>query len=308
MLNLGVYTFKFFMKKTIYFIFISIFINSCTSNNNLGTEIDFNNVLNDQNMTDSDKIIDLKIALSRQEEQILDLESNLNYFKNALDSLEASNDSLVYYLESQIDSFKIEQSILMGPEFSNNIIKLSNKVNILEDRAFFMDSLYFSLVTDMVIIENQISSLVSSIEEIEYFNQKDKSKSNQVDNLNLIDYEFEYQNAHQLYMIGEYDLSLNKFQFLLDNNVSIELADNCQFWIGQIYFLKNDYLSAIDEFNKVLNYKNNNKNVDAIYKIGLCFMKLNNNEKAINSFETIITNYPKSKYFNKSNEFLLNLK
>ena len=69
-----------------------------------------------------------------------------------------SNDFLISYLESQIDSFKIEQSILIGPEFSNNIIKLNNKVNILEDRAFFMDSLYFSLVTDMVIIENQISS------------------------------------------------------------------------------------------------------------------------------------------------------
>ena len=225
MLNLGVYTFKFFMKKTIYFIFISIFINSCTSNNNLETEFDFNNVLNDQNMTDSDKIIELKIALSRQEEQILDLESNLNYFKNALDSLETSNDSLVYYLESQIDSFKIEQSILMGPEFSNNIIKLSNKVNILEDRAFFMDSLYFSLVTDMVIIENQISSLVNSMEEIEFFN-KNQNSINQDNSINSIDYSLEYQSAHQLYMAGDYNESLKKFQFYSIFLVGLCLANH----------------------------------------------------------------------------------
>jgi len=37
-------------------------------------------------------------------------------------------------------------------------------------------------------------------------------------------------------------------------------------------------------------------------------MKINKINDAINSFETIVNNYPKSKYFNKSNEFLLNLK
>lgn len=297
------------MKKIIYFIFISIFILNCSANqNDFESEIDFNEVLNDQDMSDSDRIIEFKISLSRQQEQISNLQYNLNYFEMAFDSLKIENDSIIYYLESQIDSFKMEQSILIGPEFSNNIIKLTNKVNILEDRAFFMDSLYFSLVTDLVIIENQISSLINSIEEIEYFNQKQKVINIQTDNSNSIDFNFEYQNAHELYMKGKYDLSLEKFQFLLDNKISNDLADNCQFWIGQIYFLQNDFLAAINEFKKVKNYKNNNKSADSIYKIGLCYMKLNMIDKAIDSFETIITQYPKSKYFNKSNEFLLNLK
>ena len=296
------------MINIIYFTLITIFMLSCSpSQNDFETKIDFDDAFNDQDMSDSDKIIELKIALSRQEDQILNLENNLNYFETAFDSLKSSNDLVISYLESQIDSFKIEQSILIGPEFSNNIIKLNNKVNILEDRAFFMDSLYFSLVTDMVIIENQISSLVNSIEEIEYLN-KNKNLINEVNNAVSIDYTLEYQNALHLYMSGDYSQSLEKFQFLLDNNISNELADNCQFWIGQIYFLKNDYLSAINEFNKVLSYKNNNKSADSIYKIGLCFIKLNNIKDAISSFESIINNYPKSKYFNKSNEFLLNLK
>ncbi len=296
------------MIKTLYFIFIAIFILSCApTQSDFNTEIDFDDVLRDQSMSDSDKIIELKIALSRQEDQISNLENNLNYFENAFDSLKASNQLVISYLESQIDSFKIEQSILIGPEFSNNIIKLNNKVNILEDRAFFMDSLYFSLVTDMVIIENQISSLVNSMEEIEFFN-KNQNLINQDNSINSIDYSLEYQSAHQLYMAGDYNESLKKFQFLLDNNISNDLADNCQFWIGQIYFLQNNYLSAINEFNKVLNYKNNNKSADSIYKIGLCFMKLNNRIEAINSFEAIVNEYPKSKYFNKANEFLLNLK
>ena len=294
------------MKKITYFIFISIFILSCsTKKNNFESEIDFDDVLNDQGMSDADRIIDLKISLSRQQEEISDLKNNLNYFENAFDSLRTSNNSLISYLESQIDSFKLEQSILIGPEFSSNLIKLNNKVNILEDRAFFMDSLYFSLVTDMVIIENQINSLINSIDEIEYFS-KEKNLNN-IDS-KLIDYTFEYQSAHQLYMSGDYNLSLDKFKFLLDNKISNDLAYNCQFWIAQIYFVQNDYLSAVDEFSKVLDYKNSNKSVDSFYKIGLCFIKLNDNQKAINAFQEIIVNYPKSKYFNKANEFILNLK
>ena len=118
----------------------------------------------------------------------------------------------------------------------------------------------------------------------------------------LIDYTFEYQSAHQLYMSGDYNLSLDKFKFLLDNKISNDLADNCQFWIAQIYFVQNDYLSAVDEFSKVLDYKNSNKSVDSFYKIGLCFIKLNDNQKAINAFQEIIRGYVKwyfKKYFRR---------
>ena len=96
------------MIKTAYFIFITIFLLSCTpTQNNFETEIDFDDVLNDQNMSDSEKIIELKIALSRQEDQITSLENNLDYFEAAFDSLEVSNKLLISYLESQIDSFRI---------------------------------------------------------------------------------------------------------------------------------------------------------------------------------------------------------
>ena len=59
------------MIKTIYFTLITIFILSCSPvQNDFESEIDFDDVLQDQNMSDSDKIIELKIALSRQEDEI----------------------------------------------------------------------------------------------------------------------------------------------------------------------------------------------------------------------------------------------
>ena len=199
---------------------------------------------------------------------------------------------------------KIEQSILIGPEFSKNITKLKNKVNILEDRAFFMDSLYFSLVTDMVIIENQISSLTNSIDEIEF--------SNTIADLNINNKKLilvaNIQIAHQHYMQETMIKSLNKFQYLIDNGIPDDLADNCQFWIAQSYFIQNKYESAVKEFNKVVRYSNTNKAEDTIYKMGLCYIKLNQNELAFEAFNELISRFPKSKHYNKSNEFIINLK
>lgn len=286
-------------------LIILFFISSCaTKRSDSNSEIDFSQVLSNQNLSDSEKIIELKIALSRQEDKINNLENNVKYFESAFDSLKKNHAKSLDNLNLQIDSFKIEQSILIGPEFSKNITKLKNKVNILEDRAFFMDSLYFSLVTDMVIIENQISSLTNSIDEIEF--------SNSVSDLNLnnqeIDFSNEYQVAHQFYMQGSYDKSLNKFQYLIDNGIPEDLADNCQFWIAQTYFIQNKYETAVKEFNKVIMYSNTNKAEDSIYKMGLCYIKLNKNELALSAFNELVLKFPKSKYYNKSNEFIINLK
>ena len=158
----------------------------------------------------------------------------------------------------------------------------------------------------MVLIENQISSMLSSIEEIEIINDNLGVDINKNDF--VIDYNYEYKIAHQMYMASNYDSSIKKFRHLLDNDISNDLADNCQFWIAQILFVKNNYKLAIEEFNKVLNYDNSNKKSNALYKMGLCYIKLNNNTKAIESFEKIINNYPKSEYYNKANEFILNIK
>ena len=288
-----------------------LFLIGCSSSKKtIGPGIDFNEVLMNENLTDSEKLIELQIQISRQEDQILRIQNKAINLENSFDSLKTSNDSIIYFLESQIDSFRIEQSMLIGPEFSNNIIKLYNKVNILEDRAFFMDSLYFELVTDMVIIENQIGSIENSIKEIDAINKELKSEINLKEDSDsiVIDYNYDYKVAHQMYMRGNFDASLDKFRFLLKNNISKDLADNCQFWIGQIFFSKKDYISAIEEFNKVLQYKDSNKKSESIYKIGLSYIKTGYNDKAKVMFQKIIDDYPKSKYYSKASEFILTLR
>ena len=291
------------------FILFTIILFGCSSSKNqaISSNIDFDDVLNNENLSEKDKLIELQIELSKQEDIIKYLNEKTTNLNFSFDSLRNSNDSIIFILEQQIDSFRLEQSMLIGPEFSNNIIKLYNKVNILEDRALFMDSLYFELITDMVLIENQISSIENSIKEIDAINEEFNTDKNNSKNPTVIDFSYQYKVAHQLYMRGNYENSLDKFKFLLDNNISTDLADNCQFWIGQIYFSNKDYVKAIYEFEKVLAYRESNKKSESIYKIGLSNLKLGNNKDAKKRFQDILDNYPKSKYFNKASEFLITL-
>jgi len=293
------------MKNKFYLTIISFLIFSCSSRNvepETIQNINFDNVLKNQNLSSHEKITDLQILFSKQEDEINKLISNINSLNYSLDSLKIKNDIVTTNLEYKLDSFSTEQSLLIGPEFSNNIIKLYNKVGILEDRAFFMDSLYFGLVTDMVIIENQLTSIISSVEEIDEINLEN------LQNKNMIDFAYEYKSAYQSYIKGNYKNSIDKFNFLLNNEVDNNLADNCQFWIGQIHFLKSDYDSSINEFIKVLAYENSNKKIDAIYKIGLCYMKLNNKNKAIEYFNIIIDKYPSSDYYIKASDLIISIK
>ena len=292
------------------FILFSILLFSCSSSKNQpnSASVNFDNVLKYENLTQAEKLIEFQVQLSKQDDIILLINNRANNLKFSFDSLKSTNDSIIYLLEQKIDSFRIEQSMLIGPEFSNNIIKLYNKVNILEDRAFFMDSLYFELVTDMVLIENQIASIENSIQEIDAINKQLKTEIRSSESSTKIDYNYDYKVAHQMYTRGNYSKSLEKFNFLLENNISNDLADNCQFWIGQIYFSNKEYKKAIIEFEKVLKYKDSNKKSESIYKIGLSEIKLNNNINAKKMFQIIIDDYPKSKYFNKASEFLITLK
>ncbi len=297
------------MNKILFFILTLFF--ACSSKTEPNKKaVNFDHVLLNEGLNNSEKLTKLIIQSSRQQEEIVKIQKKTNTLQNSFDSLKIENDSLMYYLGTQIDSFRIEQSMLIGPEFSNNIIKLYNKVNILEDRAFFMDSLYFELVTDMVIIENQISSIENSIKEIDAINKKLNSELTSNDKIKSknIDFSYDYKIAHQMYMRADYDASLLKFQNLLDNNIDNNLADNCQFWIGQIFFSKKSYANAIQEFEKVLKYDNSNKKSESIYKIGLSFIKLDNTSEAKKMFQQIIDDYPKSKYYSKASEFLLTLR
>ncbi len=104
----------------------------------------------------------------------------------------------------------------------------------------------------------------------------------------------EYDVAYALYEEGKYAEARDAFGVVQAKDPVGSLADNCQYWIGEIYFAQKDFRSAVTAFRKVFTFADNNKEADSQLKLGFCFVNLRQREQAAAEFRLTITLYPDS--------------
>jgi len=187
-------------------------------------------------------------------------------------------------------------------EVTNTLIKIQKKIQILEDRTFYTDSLYFEIVNDLVMIENKITSLISSYKEMNEITGKKKTRI--IPKITNAEYQAKYIESLSNYQNGEWNLSLDGFKFLIQADSNHDLADNCQYWIGEIYYSQKDFRRSIKEFEKVFTFPGTNKSDDAQFKLGLCYVNIGQIDKAKYEFENLLEFYPNSEYYKKGQEYL----
>ena len=237
-------------------------------------------------------------------------DKRFSILKDKIDSnasrISALNDSMSSVSQTDISSISTDQDII------NSLIRIQSKLNIIEDKIFYSDSLYFNLLNDLVIIESQIEDLSQNIDNLTNLSSiatdinQNLDFTNQQQSKNIIvDYKEYYDRAIELYMNKDYDKSLKVFNDLVKNDDKDALADNAQFWIGQIYYLQKKYSLAINEYEKVSILGDGNKAADADYKIALSYINLGNNDLASKQFNYIIEKYPQNlDLISKSKKFI----
>jgi tol-pal system protein YbgF len=104
-----------------------------------------------------------------------------------------------------------------------------------------------------------------------------------------------YQTAKQAFDQGDFELARERFQKLIETYPKSNMADNAQFWIGEIYYQEKWYEKAILEYQKVIeNYPNGNKVQSSLLKQGFSFFNLGDKANARLIFTELIKKYPKS--------------
>lgn len=104
-----------------------------------------------------------------------------------------------------------------------------------------------------------------------------------------------YQQAQDIYAAGRLEEAITRFNRFIQNYPQHPLADNAQYWIGEVYYSGRDFPSAISEFQKVVdNYPNGNKAPEALLKIGFSYIELGETEKAVTTLKRLIKTYPSS--------------
>ena len=69
------------------------------------------------------------------------------------------------------------------------------------------------------------------------------------------------------------------------------LAANAQYWIGEAYYVQRDYRQALLEFQKVFEF-GTGKIPDALVKVGLCYWSLRDPNRARQTWQRVVREYP----------------
>jgi len=287
-------------------VFIFVVITGCTgSRPNESVEVFQNG--------NSDGIESLKSIINEQGKKISSIESELvkyqemiNDQSNVIDIYDDNNQNVREFrrnLEKEVQAaIKQIQDGSFEKEMTNTLIKIQNKIHILEDRTFYTDSLYFELVNDIVMIENEINSLISSFKEMREISGSKKAII--IPKITNEEYQAKYIESLSNYQNGEWNISLDGFKFLIQADSNHDLADNCQYWIGEVYYSLKEYNRSIKEFEKVFTFPGTNKADDAQFKLGLCYVNIGQIDKAKQEFENLLEIYPNSEYYKRSQETL----
>ena len=101
-----------------------------------------------------------------------------------------------------------------------------------------------------------------------------------------------YTNAFRDYQAGKNDIAIQEFTDYLKYFGNTNFAPDAQYYLADIYYRKQDYSDAMQNFDAVLEkYSDNRRTPDAHYMKGMCLMGLGRNDAAAREFRDVHTRY-----------------
>jgi len=116
-----------------------------------------------------------------------------------------------------------------------------------------------------------------------------------------------YQDALDDVYGKRFDQAIVKFQELLRQSDSDNLADNAQYWIAECNYALGNYQVAIAEFERVFAFENNNKIDDAQFMIGIAYLKAGDPRLAQLELSNLLAFYQDSEYIARAEREFLGL-
>ena len=104
-----------------------------------------------------------------------------------------------------------------------------------------------------------------------------------------------YQSAYRDYQRGNFDLAIEGFREFLAGNTRSELADNAAYWIGESLFSQKKYREAIQQFDSVVNnYPKSEKVPGALLKKGYSYINVGERAQGVVQLQYVLHEHPRS--------------
>jgi len=118
-----------------------------------------------------------------------------------------------------------------------------------------------------------------------------------------------YNQAYNDYLQGNYDLAVAGFEAFLSQFPGTSLTAHAQYWIGEAYFNKKEYIKALNAYDRVLaDYPTSDKAAGALYKTGAAYAELEDKAKARVFLKRVIEEHPQSEEANLAKQRLADLR
>lgn len=102
-----------------------------------------------------------------------------------------------------------------------------------------------------------------------------------------------YDQAFAALKDGRYAESARAFQGFLGQYPNSDLAPNAYYWLGESYYVTQNYPISLDAFNKLLaQYPNSQKASAALLKVGYCQYELKQWDQAEATLNQVVAKYP----------------
>ena len=103
-----------------------------------------------------------------------------------------------------------------------------------------------------------------------------------------------YQQALEQLRGGRHDEAVSSFRGFVKQHPQHDLADNAQYWLGECFYDRKDYSTALREFRRVAEkFPQGNKAPDALLKVAFSYLALGSARPARETLQEIVRSYPR---------------
>lgn len=113
-----------------------------------------------------------------------------------------------------------------------------------------------------------------------------------------------YHYAKRWFAKGDYDHAYFYMRKIVNFFPDTMYGEASLYWIGEIFFRRRIYSTAIRYFNLVLSNGNRNKNAAAQYKKALAYYYMRRYGTAIRNFRSVVSAYPRSGYASRARQWI----
>ncbi len=110
---------------------------------------------------------------------------------------------------------------------------------------------------------------------------------------NPADEQISYMAAYELVKNKKFDEALTSMQSFVTKYPQGGYTANAQYWLGELYMVKNNYTGAIEHFEVVLQqFPSSTKTAASMLKIGYALAASGKKQEAINRLQQVVNTYP----------------